>query len=198
MAKSKNNGGTPATTATSATNWEELRRPNSYQEAVGVAWRLIAARLNADPKARWRIRIDRTEQGPTRIFLKTDLEGRTRAEFFGRLAAGDGALSVADQAMAARLHREQIAFPQGRGRSTRAQAALRNPAGQSIDAIIYDTCLMLMRLGWTPLSRADVTGEQTSIFDAVAEALSANRPRPVAYQGVRDAYYRVSKLMPIL
>ena len=193
MTKSQNDGGTPATPATSATNWEELPRPKSYQEAVAVASRVISARLNRHPKARCQIRVDRSEPGPPRIFLKTDLEGTTRAEFFARLAAGDGTLSVADQAMAARLHREQITAPQGKGRPTRAQAALRNPAGQSLDAIIFQTCLQLKGLGWTPLARANATGPHASIFDAVAEAISANQPRPVSYEGVRDAYYRVSE-----
>lgn len=193
MAKSENGGGTPATTATIATNWEELPHPKSYHEAVAVASQLFSARLNTDPKATWRIRVDRTEQGPPRFFLKTDLEGRTRAEFYARLAEGDGALSVADQAMAARLHREQIAVPQGKGRPTRDQAALMNPAGQSIDTIIFDTCLILAGLGWKPLARANETGPRASIFDAVAEALSKNQPRPVSYSGVRDTYYRVSE-----
>lgn len=193
MGKSKNDEGTPATSATSATNWEELPRPKSYQEAVSVASRVISARLNSHPKAQWRIRVDRSEPGPPRIFLKTDLEGITRAEFFARLAAGDGTLSVADQAMAARLLREQITAPHGKGRPTRAKAALRNPAGQSLDAIIFETCLQLKGLGWTPLSRANETGPRTSVFDAVAEAISANQSRPVSYEGVRDAYYRVSE-----
>jgi hypothetical protein len=179
--------------ATSATNLEELPRPKSYQEAVAVASRLISARLNADPKARWRIRVDRTEPGPPRIFLKTDMEGTTRADFVGRLATDNIDLSISDQAMAARLRREQIGPTKGQGRPTREQTALQSPAGQSLDAIIFETCLMLERLGWTPLAHANETGLHTSTFDAVAEALSANQPRRVSYSGIRDAYYRVSE-----
>ncbi len=193
MAKSK---GAKDTSATPATNWEELPRPQDFQAAVEVASRLIAARLNANPKASWRIRIDRTDAGPPRIFLKTGMEGRTRGEFFARLAAGDGTLSVADRAYAARLYREQTAALQGKGRPTRDHAALKNPAGQSLDAIIFETCLMLKGLGWTPLARADETRLhtstlRTSTFDAVAVALSKNPRRPVSYSGIRDAYYRV-------
>jgi hypothetical protein len=194
MVENENHGGTPYDNRDTATDWQELPRPNSYQEAVAVASRLISARLNTDPKERWRIRVDRTELGPPKIFLKTDLEGRTRAEFFNQLAAGNDALTVADRAMLKRLNCEQLARTTvGKGRPSRGQAALKHPAGQSLDAIIFETCLMLKGLGWTPLARASETGLRTSTFDAVAEALSANQPRRVAYSGIRDAYYRVSE-----
>lgn len=188
----------PATSATSATGWVEMPRPQSYRDAVSVASQLIDARLKDDPKARWRIRIDQTEEGLPRIFLKTDMEGTTRADFFGRLSTGNIDLSISDQAMAARLRREQIDPSKGKGRPTREQTALKSPAGQSLDAIIFETCLMLTRLGWTPLASANETGLHTSTFDAVAEALSANQPRPVSYSGIRDAYYRVSEQIRIL
>ena len=175
MMKSKNDGETPFDNCETATNWEELPRPKSYQQAVAVASQLFSARLNADIKARWHISIERTAQKPPRFFLKTDLEGSTRAEFFARRVEGDGVLSVADRAMAARLHREEIAGAQGKGRPAREQAALKNPAGQSIDVIIFHTCSTLAALGWKPLSRANETGPRTSIFDAVAEAVTCDR-----------------------
>lgn len=179
--------------ATYATGWVEMPRPQSYDDAVSVASQLIAARLEGSPKARWRIRIDQTEAGLPRIFLKTDMEGTTREGFFGRLATGNIDLSISDQAMAARLRREQIDPSRGKGRPKREQTALKSPAGQSLDAIIFETCLMLERLGWTPLAHANETGLRTSTFDAVAEALSANQTRRVSYSGIRDAYYRLSE-----
>lgn len=181
------------------TNCEELPRPRSYQEAVAVALRLISARLNADPKARWRIHVDRTEPGSLRIYLKTDYQGRTRDEIFAQRAAGNETSSLEDRAMFKRLEREEIARKEScKGRPTREHAALKNSAGQSTDAIIFETCLMLTALGWKPLARAAYPSrknplkEEHSVFDAVAEAISNSQTRNVSYSGVRDAYYRLS------
>ena len=197
--KSDKSDKAPATSATSATGWVEMPRPQSYRDAVSVASQLIDARLKDDPKARWRIRIDQTEAGLPRIFLKTDMEGTTREDFFGCLATGNIDLSISDQAMAERLRREQIAPSRGKGRPTREQTALQSPAGQSLDAIIFETCLMLKRLGWKPLARAAEKAPKTSIFDVVAEVLSSKEyPGYVSYSGMRDAYYRVSEQMRIL
>lgn len=189
MGKSKIDGGTPATSATAATNWEELPRPQSYREAVDLASQLITARLNDDPKNKWCIRIERPEKGPPRIWLSNSLEGRTRAEFFERLKDGilDG--TVEERAMASRLYFEETT-PRGKGRPTREQADLQRPGGQSLDAIIFGTCQYLEALGWEPLSRANDTGPETSVFDAVSEALRNRGHSPNSYSGVSQAYYR--------
>lgn len=68
---------------------------------MNLASRLTFARLNNDLNARFRIRIDNSEMGHSRIFLKTDMEGTTRADFFARLASGNIDLSTSDMAMAA-------------------------------------------------------------------------------------------------
>jgi hypothetical protein len=189
-----NSDNTPATIATTATIWDEMSRPKTYRDAVNAASQLITARLNADPKGEWRIRIDRPENGPPRIWQSNGLEGRTRAEYFERLKDGNQDGTIEERAMASRLYREQTT-PRGKGRPTREQADLQRPAGQSIDAIVYETCLHLKALGWEPLSRANEDGPHTTNFDVVAEALGEHGHHPNSYSGVRAAYYRVSSLL---
>ena len=191
------------TFATAATNWVEMRRPQNYEEAVEVASQLITARLNPHPKAQWRIRIDRPENGPPRIWLSKGFEGTTRAEYFARLKEGKQEGTIEERAMASRLLYREQTTPHGKGRPTREQAALNNPAGQCKDLVVYETCMMLGVLGWVPLarspdpSRKNPLKEHNSTFDAVADAFKKreNNPLPRSYSGVRDAYYRVSEKM---
>lgn len=178
------------------TVWAELPRPRNFAEAVAVASRIVAARLDADPRARWRLRIDRAEHGPPRVLLLADREGGTRADFFARLAVDPGALSTADLAMLHRLRREELlrearsGSGRGRPKRTESKADLARPAGQSLDVLVYETCAMLKALGWGPMSRAG-EGTPESVFDAVALAMRACGTPPTSYSGVRAAYYRV-------
>ena len=194
MARDKTDKPPVATTATTATNWERLEPPSDFTEAVLLAKKVLTARLDTAPSANWRIRIDRPNTGvKPEVWLSTSNDGRTRAEFFQQLAGPDYVHSVRNMAMAARLLKEELAqsLPK-KGRPSRPLADLQNPAGQSLDAVIFETCKLLAALGWKPLARAAETGARVSVFDAVAEAMNALRGAPSSYEGVRDAYYRVS------
>jgi len=189
MGRRKNEG---SSGAIAATTWEELSRPSSYEDAVKVAGRLLALRVDNDPRAKWRIRIDRAEPGPPRIWVMASRDGRTLIEFYDHLLTG-GEVGVQERATLMRLRRCEELKRLGKGRPNRAHAALANPAGQSIDVIIRQTCDILTALGWAPRSRATETGGHTSIFDAMADALRARDLSPNSYSGVRDTYYRVSR-----
>ena len=195
MAKSKKGltDAPPATSATSATNWERLEPPINFTEAALLAKKVLTARLDTTPSAKWRIRIDHPNAGAKREFwLGTSNDGRTRAEFFQQLAGPDYVHSVRNMAMAARLLKEEQAqsLPK-KGRPLRALASLQNPAGQSLDKVVFDTCKLLAALGWAPLARANESGPRVSTFDVVAKAMSEIRRSPNSYSGVKQAYYRV-------
>ena len=51
---------------------------------------------------------------------------------------------------------------------------------------------MLAALDWKPLSRGAHSSAETSVFDAVADAMKKLKRAPDSYEGARDAYYRVS------
>ena len=186
---------TPATLATRATNWERLEPPSNFDEAALLATKILTARLNTAPRAKWRIRIDRPNGGTKPEFwLSTSNDGCTRAEFFQQLASPNYVHSVKNMAMAARLLKEEQAQSSPKkGRSKREIADLQRPAGQSLDTVIFGTCKLLAALDWKPLSRAAHSGAETSVFDAVAKAMVNLKRAPNSYEGARDAYYRVSE-----
>jgi len=185
----------------SANDWEELSSPKTYEDAVALAVRVLAARLNAEPTATWRVRIERRADGQLRLFIKTAANGRTRLDFLKRILAGERVSSAADLAMVAQMIREIEAkgIVQGKGRPSREREDLNTPIGQSMDTIFYETCAMLTALGWCPLARAGEDHHQISTFDVVADAMTYLAKtgemallvqRPATYHSVKNAYYR--------
>ena len=190
-----NSDNTPATIASTATIWERLEPPSNFKEAALLARKVLTARLDTAPRAKWRIQIDRPNGGAKPEFWQSTInDGRIRAGFFQQLASPDYIHSVKNMAIAARLLKEEQAksLPK-KGRPSRAHADLQRSGGQSLDAVIFETCKLLAALGWKPLAHAAHSGAKDSVFDAVAEAMRALRSAPNSYEGVRDAYYRVSE-----
>lgn len=192
---------TDAQPVTPATKWERLEQPKSYREAVDLAEKILAARLDTSPRAKWRIRIDRPRDSPRdsarlEFWLSVSNDGRTRAEYFAELSGVNYTPTPENMAMAALLEKieQDKHLPKGKdGRPKRESAALKQPAGQLVDGVIWQTCEMLHKLGWKPMSRATDTGKKASVFDAVAEAMRNLSRDNNSYQGVRTAYYRFPK-----
>ena len=184
---------TDAQPVTPATKWERLEQPKSYKEAVDLAEKVLAARLDTSPRAKWRIRIDRPRDSEKPEFwLSVSNDGRTRAEFFHELTSADYVHSFKNMALAALLEKieQDKHLPKGKdGRPKRESAALKQPAGQLVDGVIWDTCWMLNTLGWEPMSGASKTGGGASVFDAVAEAMRNLRRENNRYQGIKTAHY---------
>ena len=182
---------------TPATKWERLEQPKSYREAVALAEKILAARLATSPRVKWRIRIDRPRDSEKPEFwLSVSNDGRTRAEYFAELSGADSVQSVENMAMVALLEKieQDKHLPKGiNGRPKRERAALKQPAGQLVDGVIWHTCEMLHKLGWKPMSRATHTGEKASVFDAVAQARRNLGRDNNSYSGVRTSYYRFPK-----
>lgn len=185
----------------SAKDWEELSAPKTYEDAVALAARVLAARLDARPTATWRLRIDRHEDGQRSLFIETTDEGQTRVDLLKRILAGERVSSQADRAMVAQMIREiqATAIVQGKGRPSRERDDLNTPIGQSMDAIFHQTCGILTALGWRPLARAGEDHHQISTFDVVADAMTLLvktdgmalvTQRPATYHSVKNAYYR--------
>jgi flavin-binding protein dodecin len=185
MAKSKNDVGSSATSATSATT-KILNAPNSYAEAVEFARVWLKAVKDGDATG-WQIDF-RVAWGDAGRFVSVTIE---------RQFVGFDPVKEVDQAIKALQFDRPIEESKGIllyllwEKQEELERKIGRPTGRPWAATIW-TIGHLFKCSDFPLSRNPTT-PAISGFDAIASAMLAEKLAPNSYSGVKANFYDYAK-----